>query len=43
MTITFEKAIQKSMTRPSLFEHHASFLWAIAPGVGSFHPLFCDS
>ena len=28
--ITFEKAIQKSMTRPSLSVHHTSFfLWAL--------------
>jgi hypothetical protein len=29
MMITFEKAIQKSMTRPSLSVHHTSFLWAL--------------
>jgi hypothetical protein len=27
--ITFEKAVQKSMTRPSLSVHHTSFLWAL--------------
>ena len=26
---TSEKAIQKSMTRPRLSVHHASFLWAL--------------
>ncbi len=29
MMITFEKATQKSMTRPSLSVHHTSFLWAL--------------
>ncbi len=29
MTITLEKAIQKSMTRPRLSVHHTSFLWAL--------------
>jgi hypothetical protein len=29
MRIAFEKAIQKSMTRPSLSVHHTSFLCAL--------------
>jgi len=29
ITITLEKAIQKSMTRPRLSVHHMSFLWAL--------------
>ncbi len=29
MMIAFEKAIQNSMTRPSLSVHHTSFLWAL--------------
>src|SRR5215208_455091 len=29
MTIALERAIQKSMTRPSLSVHHTSFLWAL--------------
>jgi hypothetical protein len=28
MMITLEKAIQKSITRPSLSVHHTNFLWA---------------
>ena len=27
--ITLEKAIQKSITRPSLSVHHTNFLWAL--------------
>jgi hypothetical protein len=29
MMTTLEKAIQKSMTRPSRSVHHVSFLWAL--------------
>jgi hypothetical protein len=29
MMIVLEKAIQKSMTRPSLSVHHTSFLWTL--------------
>jgi hypothetical protein len=29
MTITSEKATQKSITRPTRSVHHASFLWAL--------------
>ena len=29
MMIALEKAIQKSITRPSLSVHHRSFLWAL--------------
>ena len=33
MMITFEKEIQKSITRPRLSVHHTNFLWAFCQAL----------